>query len=63
MQDINFAMEASRKSRIAYAAAKASTEDAKHESITSIKRALDFNFRDVDGLLHLVRVAMDKISS
>lgn len=62
-QDVNFAMEASRKSRIAFAAANVNMAEAKHgDGISSIKRALDFNFQDVDGLLRLVRLAMEAIS-
>ncbi|KAF5462526.1 hypothetical protein F2P56_018527 [Juglans regia] len=62
-QDVNFAMEASRKSRIAFAAANVSLSETKYaESISSIKRALDFNFQDVEGLLRLVRLAMEAIS-
>ncbi|XP_028085244.1 LOW QUALITY PROTEIN: uncharacterized protein LOC114286290 [Camellia sinensis] len=69
LQDVNFAMESSRKSQIAFA------EEAQHrEGITSIKRAqhrediifvkraLDFSFQDVDELLRLVRLAMEAIS-
>ncbi|KAG6700169.1 hypothetical protein I3842_08G099400 [Carya illinoinensis] len=62
-QDVNLAMEASRKSRIAFAAANVSLSETKYaESISSIKRALDFNFQDVEGLLRLVRLAMEAIS-
>uniref|UniRef100_A0A803MPJ7 CW-type domain-containing protein n=2 Tax=Chenopodium quinoa TaxID=63459 RepID=A0A803MPJ7_CHEQI len=63
-QDVNSAMEASRKSRIAFAAANVSMSraDLKEGGITSIKRALDFNFYDVDGLLRLVRLAKETIS-
>ncbi|XP_044501307.1 cysteine-tryptophan domain-containing zinc finger protein 7-like isoform X2 [Mangifera indica] len=62
-QDVNFAMEASRKSRNAFAAANGNSGESRHrEGISSIKRALDFNFQDVEGLLHLVRVAMEAIS-
>ncbi|KAG2697356.1 hypothetical protein I3760_07G102100 [Carya illinoinensis] len=59
-QDVNFAMEASRKSRIAFTAASVSLGET--ESISSIKRALDFNFQDVEGFLRLVRLAMEAIS-
>lgn len=52
-QDVNFAMEASRRSQIAYAACG---------SQQVIKPALDFNFQDVEGLLQLVRLAMEVIS-
>ena len=34
-------------------------EDKSGEAISSLKRALDFNFQDVDGLLRLVRLAME----
>ncbi|XP_022899128.1 uncharacterized protein LOC111412429 isoform X2 [Olea europaea var. sylvestris] len=62
-QDTNFAMEASRKSRIAFAAASRRPGEAQdREGICFIKKALDFNFQDVDGLLHLVRVAMEAIN-
>lgn len=62
-QDVNFAMEASRKSRIAFAAANVGLEEARHRDvISSIRRALDFNFQDVEGLLRLVKLAMDAIS-
>ncbi|KAK4351688.1 hypothetical protein RND71_031001 [Anisodus tanguticus] len=57
-QEVNFAMEASRKSRVAFAAANPGPGDSQ----LSIKKALDFNFQDVDGLLRLVRVAMEAIS-
>ncbi|GAB4841147.1 hypothetical protein Ancab_021891 [Ancistrocladus abbreviatus] len=61
--DVNFAMEASRKSRLAFVAANTSTEQARlKEGISAIKRALDFNFHDVKGLLRLVRLAMEAIS-
>nr|GLL42602.1 uncharacterized protein LOC109160423 [Ipomoea trifida] len=61
-QEVSFAMEASRRSRAAFAAANSKTGDDKcKEGILSVKRALDFNFQDVEGLLRLVRIAMDKI--
>ncbi|XP_057508064.1 cysteine-tryptophan domain-containing zinc finger protein 7 [Actinidia eriantha] len=62
-QDVNFAMEASRKSQIAFAAANPRMEEAQNgEGIISVKRALDFHFQDVEGLLRLVRLAMEAIS-
>ena len=62
-QDVNYAMEASRKSQIAFAAANSSLGGAERgEVISSVKKALDFNFQDVEGLLRLVRVAMEAIS-
>ncbi|XP_073292159.1 cysteine-tryptophan domain-containing zinc finger protein 7-like isoform X2 [Primulina huaijiensis] len=63
-QDITFALEASRKSRNAYAAASSKLEETLHKNgITSLKKALDFNFQDVQGLLRLVRVSMEAINS
>ncbi|KAJ9543035.1 hypothetical protein OSB04_022742 [Centaurea solstitialis] len=48
-QDVNSAMEASRKSRSCFAAS-----NAKEEAIQSaVKKALDFNFHDVKELLRL----------
>ncbi|KAM7521506.1 hypothetical protein LguiA_011408 [Lonicera macranthoides] len=63
VQDVNFAMDASRKSRIAFAAASPKLESAPHrEAASSVKRALDFSFQDVEGLLRLVRVAMEAMN-
>ncbi|KAK9001841.1 hypothetical protein V6N11_024539 [Hibiscus sabdariffa] len=54
-QDINNAMEASRKSRTTFAAANSSSRGTEGgEAISSVKKALDFNFLDVEGVLHLV---------
>ncbi|CAN1354388.1 Cysteine-tryptophan domain-containing zinc finger protein 3 [Linum perenne] len=62
-QNVNFAMEASRKSRTAFAAASISLGDSQSgEGITSIKTALDFSFHDVEGLLRLIRLAVEAIS-
>ncbi|XP_074278957.1 cysteine-tryptophan domain-containing zinc finger protein 3 [Silene latifolia] len=62
-QDVNSAMEASRKSHIAFGAASASMGHKDTvDGITSIKRALDFNFHDVEGLLRLVRLAKEATS-
>ncbi|KAL4376152.1 hypothetical protein GQ457_02G002860 [Hibiscus cannabinus] len=62
-QYVNYAMEASRKSRATLAAASSSLEGAKGgEAISSVKKALDFSFQDIDGVLHLIRVAMEAIS-
>ncbi|GFZ19525.1 CW-type zinc finger [Actinidia rufa] len=61
-QDVNSAMEASRKSRTAFTAANLRKEEPQYrEGITSVKTALDFNFQDVVGFLHLVRLAMEAI--
>lgn len=63
-RDITFALEASRKSRNAYDAASSKLGETLHkDGITSLKKALDFNFQDVQGLLRLVRVSMEAINS
>ncbi|XP_009794355.1 cysteine-tryptophan domain-containing zinc finger protein 7 [Nicotiana sylvestris] len=62
-QEVTLAMDASRKSRVAFAAAYPGLSDTQcKEPALSVKKALDFNFQDVDGLLRLVRVAMEAIS-
>ncbi|KAF9607396.1 hypothetical protein IFM89_034629 [Coptis chinensis] len=61
-QDVNSAMEASRKAQNAFAVASTSLEESRYEGISSVKRVLDFNFHDVQGLLRLVRLAMEAIS-
>ncbi|XVE77660.1 hypothetical protein DITRI_Ditri13aG0080300 [Diplodiscus trichospermus] len=62
-QDVNYATEASRKSQNAFKAANLSLGgDESGEVISSVKKALDFNFQDVEGLLRLVRMAMEAIS-
>lgn len=62
-QDVDFAMEASRKSRNAFAVASVTLEDAQNrESITIIKRVIDFSFQDVEGFLRLVRLGMEAIN-
>ncbi|VFQ59636.1 unnamed protein product [Cuscuta campestris] len=63
-QEVSFAMEASKKSRAAFAAAtlKIGENEQSKDGISSVKRALDFNFQDMDGLLRLVRVAMEEIN-
>lgn len=58
--DVNFAMEASRKSWVAYSSAYGNKPEAKHGE-ASVKRVLEFGFQNIDGLLPLVRVAMEAI--
>ncbi|XP_071726650.1 cysteine-tryptophan domain-containing zinc finger protein 3 [Rutidosis leptorrhynchoides] len=53
-QDVNFAMEAHRRSQVAFAASGSLQE--------IVKPALDFHFQNIEGLLQLVRVAMEVIS-
>ncbi|KAG2252577.1 hypothetical protein Bca52824_082713 [Brassica carinata] len=59
-QNVNLAMDASRKSRVALAASIENLgEDQQHgEGVLSIKSTLDYNFQDLEGLLRLVKLAM-----
>ncbi|CAI9765879.1 unnamed protein product [Fraxinus pennsylvanica] len=53
-KDVNSAMEASRKSQNAFAAANVNPEDAQNkEGIISVKRIIDFSFQNVEDLVHL----------
>lgn len=62
-QDVNFAMEASRKSQNAFTAANVILEEAQNKDcVTSVKRVIDFSFQDVEELIRLVRLAMEAIS-
>eukprot|EP01018_Ginkgo_biloba_P018331 Gb_16688 [translate_table: standard] len=62
-QDVNAGIEAFRKSESAFAAANSSLDDANYgtEGISAVKRVIDFNFHDIDGLLRLVLLAMEAI--
>lgn len=62
-QDVISGFEASRKCQNAFAAASASSEESQCEGISSVRRAIEYNFYDVQGLLRLVRLAMEAISS
>ncbi|CAH9102869.1 unnamed protein product [Cuscuta europaea] len=62
-EDVNLAMEASKNSRAAFAAANSRIGDEKSkDGISHVKRAIDFSFQDMDGLLRLVCVAMEEIN-
>ncbi|CAH8388353.1 unnamed protein product [Eruca vesicaria subsp. sativa] len=63
-QNVSFAMDASRKAQTAFAIAKRKSSDTGYSSngITSIKRALDFDFQDMEKLLRVVRLAMESIN-
>ncbi|KAK4265710.1 hypothetical protein QN277_026727 [Acacia crassicarpa] len=62
-QDVNYAMEASRKCQSAFAAANMIMEEARNgECITSMRRVIDLSFHDVDELVGLVCTAMKAIS-
>ncbi|XP_023645545.1 uncharacterized protein LOC17900617 isoform X3 [Capsella rubella] len=60
-QKVSSAMDASRKAQMAFAAAKEGKSRYSRDGIASIKRALDFNFHDMEELLHVVRLAMESI--
>ncbi|GAB4855562.1 hypothetical protein Ancab_024181 [Ancistrocladus abbreviatus] len=61
-QDVDLAMEASRKCHSAFAAAHLIlSELGNGDALSSIKRVLDFSFHDVDGLLNVVRLAMEAL--
>lgn len=63
-QDVNFAMEASRKSQDAFAAASVVLAEAGNsEGISYVKRVLDFCFHDLEGLLDLVHHTMEVLNS
>ncbi|XP_041006122.1 cysteine-tryptophan domain-containing zinc finger protein 7-like [Juglans microcarpa x Juglans regia] len=62
-QDVVFALEASRKSQEAFAAANVILEEEQNrDCVTSVKRVIDFSFEDVEELVRLVRIAMEAIS-
>ncbi|KAK4766934.1 hypothetical protein SAY86_014685 [Trapa natans] len=61
-QDVNNAMEASRRTMAAFSAASSKCGDAQWEEVlSSVKRAIDFHFQDIEGLLQLVRIATQAI--
>ncbi|KAF3790367.1 hypothetical protein EJ110_NYTH13329 [Nymphaea thermarum] len=61
--DVSSAMDALKKSQSAFAAASGSSGEAQYgpEGMPSVRKAIEFNFHDVERLLLLVRVAMEKI--
>ncbi|KAL2464044.1 uncharacterized protein Fot_52000 [Forsythia ovata] len=62
-KDVNSAMEASRKSQNAFAAANVIPEDAQNkEGIASVKRVIDFSFQNVEELVRLVRLAFKAVN-
>ncbi|XP_018492368.1 cysteine-tryptophan domain-containing zinc finger protein 3 isoform X1 [Raphanus sativus] len=63
-QNVSLAMDASRKAQTAFAVAKGKSSDTRYSSngVTSIKRALDFSFQDMEKLVHAVRLAMESIN-
>uniref|UniRef100_M4EX29 AAA+ ATPase domain-containing protein n=1 Tax=Brassica campestris TaxID=3711 RepID=M4EX29_BRACM len=63
-QNVSYAMDASRKAQTAFAIAKGISSGTRYSSngIASIKRALDFDFQDMEKLLRVVRLAMESIN-
>ncbi|KAK7348224.1 hypothetical protein VNO80_22774 [Phaseolus coccineus] len=62
-QDINFAMEASRKCKSTFMAANLNMDEARNrDCITSIRKVVDFSFQDVEELVHLVLIATKAIT-
>ncbi|XP_054806184.1 LOW QUALITY PROTEIN: cysteine-tryptophan domain-containing zinc finger protein 7-like [Prosopis cineraria] len=62
-QDVNYAMEASRKCQCAFAAANMIMEEARNgDCITSMRKVIDLSFQDVDELVGLVWTATKAIS-
>ncbi|KAL2534625.1 CW-type domain-containing protein [Abeliophyllum distichum] len=62
-KDVSSAMEASRKSQNAFAAANVIPEDAQNkEGIASVKRVIDFSFQNVEELVRLVRLAFKAVN-
>lgn len=61
--DVSAGMEAFRKSESAFSAAVVNLPDGNNgtEGISAVKRVIDFSFHDIDGLLRLVRLAMEAI--
>ncbi|CAN6468774.1 unnamed protein product [Victoria cruziana] len=62
--DVSSAMDALKKSQNAFAAVSGSSGERQYgpEDISAVKKAIEFSFHDVERLLHLVRLAVDKIS-
>lgn len=62
-QAVSCAMEASRKSLAAFAAANAKLEgDHNRKSLISVKTVIDFSFQDIEELICLVELALKAIS-
>ncbi|XP_062189912.1 cysteine-tryptophan domain-containing zinc finger protein 7-like [Phragmites australis] len=59
--DINSAFDATRKSQSAIASAAGNHENGM-DGLSTVRTVLDFNFRNVNDLLRLVRLSMESIS-
>ncbi|CAA6654243.1 unnamed protein product [Spirodela intermedia] len=64
VQDVNDAMEASRKSHSAFHGINGRPEESRYEPevVASVRQVLALSFHDVEGLLRLVRLSMDSIT-
>lgn len=61
--DVSYAMEASRKSQSAFAAAHRTMEEAQNrDCIVCLKSVIDFSFQDIEELVRLVKLAMEAIN-
>ncbi|WOK96001.1 hypothetical protein Cni_G04708 [Canna indica] len=59
--DLNCAFEATRKTEICITAASVSLEKNRVDCISSVRKVLDVNFHNVQGLLRLVRLSLESI--
>ncbi|RWW27472.1 hypothetical protein BHE74_00002572 [Ensete ventricosum] len=59
--DLNSAFEATRKAHICLAAAVDSFGKDRVDCLSSVRKALNFNFHNVDRLLRHVRLSLDSI--
>nr|XP_043635603.1 cysteine-tryptophan domain-containing zinc finger protein 5-like [Erigeron canadensis]XP_043635604.1 cysteine-tryptophan domain-containing zinc finger protein 5-like [Erigeron canadensis] len=59
VDNVNLAMEASRKSQTCFAASSSKDEAV----LSAVKKVLDFGFHDMEELLQLIRVALEVINS
>ncbi|XP_075521654.1 cysteine-tryptophan domain-containing zinc finger protein 3-like isoform X2 [Primulina tabacum] len=62
-KDVNYAMEAAKKSLDTYKAAHVKFEESQNkEAIASVKRVIDFSFHDVEELINSVWLAFNAIN-
>ncbi|KAJ6794362.1 Uncharacterized protein M6B38_232140 [Iris pallida] len=59
--DLICAFEATKKSQCAIAAAGVTLDKVKGEGLSSVRKVLDFNYHNIEGLLRLVRLSMASI--
>lgn len=62
-KDVNFAMEATKKSQDTFAVAHSELEKSRNkEAIASVKKVIDFSFQNVEEFVQLSRFAFDSIN-